>query len=497
MKKALLIITALALLALAAYYLWQGRDLATSPIAIVERRAIGDTFIERGWLEASQVTPIALDASGEIREMAEEGSIVTNGQLLVAIDTTGLKDNLDRREEDVSMNKNRLEVARYRRARTEREARQNIIVTANRLHLAEMEYEEIRAGLRAEDRRLLEITTELRAIEREDAEESFLRQSNLVSRALASPITLEDFERRLAAATAAHEEAKIEFAVRTAPPREDEVLEWKLAVERLKGELERGERALERRLARADAELDEHTARVAESELQHELTLEEFEGCEKFAPTSGIFRPRYFWERAQRLWQPIRPGVHRWRLDRVADIVQPGAMRVMTMVHEADIARVATNLPAIVRIPALGNLEFTGRLQVLGGVGRDRAEVGPSGVEGNVSGVTVFNAMVSLDQTDERLRPGMSAAVFIESLPVAERLVLPRSAVGGFRADDSTGRVRLENGEVREITGRHIGENLFWIQGGLNEGDRVKRNFEMFNDQQGISNRDLQWKTKN
>jgi multidrug efflux pump subunit AcrA (membrane-fusion protein) len=148
------------------------------------------------------------------------------------------------------------------------------------------------------------------------------------------------------------------------------------------------------------------------------------------------------------------------------------------MVHEADIARVTTNMPATVRIPALNNLEFTGRVQVLGGVGRDRAEVGPNGVEGNVSGVTVFNAMVSLDQTDERLRPGMSAAVYIESLPVASRLVLPRSAVGEFCAADSAGRVRLENGEVRAVTGRHIGDNLFWIQDGLNEGERVKRNFE-------------------
>ena len=454
---------------------WQGRSVATTEWVVVERRAIGDIFKERGWLEASQLTPVALGAGGEIREMAPEGSRVKAGDLLVAIDTTGIQDNLDRREEDVSLNKNRLEVAQFRRVRTEQDARKNIAVTADRLKLAEMEYEEIQRGLLPEDRRLLEITAELRAIDREDAEEAFLRQSNLVARALASPITLEDLERRLAAATAAEEEAKIEYAVRTAPPREDEVLEARLAVNRLQGELARGERALERRLARADAELDEQEARVADSQLQYDLALEEFEASVVLAQADGIFRPRYFWEHAQRLWQPIRAGVSRGRLDRVGDIVQPGAMRVITMVHEADIAKISTNQPAQVRIPALDNLVITGRVTTLGGVGRDRAEVGPPGVEGNVSGVTVFNAVISLDHNDERLRPGMSATIEIECLPVADRLLLPRNAVGDFRAADSSAKVRLENGETRIVTGRYLGTEWFWVESGLQEGERVGR----------------------
>jgi len=461
----------------AAVIWWQGRPVATPEWAVVERRAIGDIFKERGWLEASQLTPVALGAGGEIREMTPEGNLVAKGDLLVSIDTTGIQDNLDRREEDVSLNKNRLEVAQFRRVRTEQDARKNIAVTADRLKLAEMEYEEIRRGLLPEDRRLLEITSELRTIDREDAEEAFLRQSNLVARALASPITLEDFERRLAAASAAEEEAKIEYAVRTAPPREDEVLEWRLAVERLRGELARGERALERRLARADAELDEQTARVADSQLQYDLALEEFEACEVFAEADGIFRPRYFWEHAQRLWQPIRAGVSRGRLDRVGDIVQPGAMRVITMVHEADISKISTNQPARIRIPALDDLVLEGRVTTLGGVGRDRAEVGPPGVEGNVSGVTVFNAIISLDHNDERLRPGMSAVIEIECLPVADRLLLPRGAVGDFRAADSSAKVRLENGETHIVFGRYLGTEWFWIEGGLQEGERVRREY--------------------
>ncbi|MCL1888008.1 MAG: hypothetical protein FWF96_03960, partial [Kiritimatiellaeota bacterium] len=221
----------------------------------------------------------------------------------------------------------------------------------------------------------------------------------------------------------------------------------------------------------------EQTARVAESQLNYDQIHEEYAGGDIFATTNGIFRPRYFWDHTQRLWQPIRAGVGRGRLDRVGDVIQPGIMLVRTMVHEADIARVSTNMPVEVRIPALTNRLFTGRIQTLDGVGRDRAEVGPSGIEGNLSGVTVFNTSIVLDQNDDLLRPGMSAAVTIECLPVAERLVLPREAVGEYRVSDSTGRVRLENNETRVVTGRHIAGVWFWVEDGLNEGDRVRKHF--------------------
>ena len=474
-SAAVLLVAALA----AAVFWWRARHVATAEFTAVKRIEIGDTLQERGWLEAALREPITLGANGELREILEEGTIVKPGDLVVSVDTSGgTKDHLDRREEDVLIHQNRLETTKYRRIQTEREARKNIIITGDRLKLAEMEYGEIRTGLTPEDRRLLEITTELRTIDREDAEEAFFRQSNLVARALASPITLEDYERRLAASVAGEEEAKIEYAVRTAPPREDEILEKKLAVERLQGELERGERALERRLARMDAEIAEHVARIEESQLQYDQVLEEYESGDVFAATAGIFKPRYFWDHTQRLWQPIRAGVRRGYLDRVGDIIQPGAMRVMSMVYEADIAKVATNMPAEIRIPALKNQVFTGRLQTLGGVGRDRAEVGPSGVEGNLSGVTVFNATLTLEPNDGRLRPGMSASVTIQCLPVASRLVLPREAVGEFHIGNNTGKVRLENGETREITGRHIAGVWFWVEGGLDEGDRVRRHFK-------------------
>jgi len=467
------------LVAAAFHFLWQGRRLATAEFATVTRMAVGDTLQERGWLEAAGLVPVLLRSSGEVREIMAEGTLVSPGDLLVSIDTSGhLKDRLDGNEETLSQSSNRLMVTRYRRNQTEREARQNIIITGDRLKLAEMEYDEIRAGLRPEERRLLEITTELRAIEFEDAQEAFERQSNLVSRGLASPITLEDFERRLAAAAAAHEEAKIEFAVRAAPPREDEVLEARLAVERLRGELERGGRALERRLARMDAEIAEQVARLAEHRLIYDQTHEEYVGGDIYSKTNGIFRPRSFWDNGSRTWGPIRAGVGRGRFDYVGDVILPGVMRVRTMIHEADINRVTTNMPVEIRVPALANKIFTGRVRSLDGIGRDRAEVGLWGVEGNLSGVTVFSATITLDQNDERFRAYMSARVGIECLPVAERLVLPREAVGDYRATDATGRVRLENNETREVTGRYIAGAWFWVEDGLMEGERVRRVYE-------------------
>lgn len=441
--------------------------------AVVERRSVGDFFEERGWLEATQTTPVRLGAGGEIRELIEDGTTVEPGDVLLKVDTTGLEERLESQEEEVALSEMRQRVNRYRRSRTEQEARRTITITRDRLRLAEMEYAQICEGLTPEDRRTLEIAAEIATIDREDAEEAFFRQSNLVARALASAITLETYERRLAAAAAVEEETRIEFAVRTAPPREDEILDSRLAVERLQGELERGERALERRVARADAVIVEQDARIAEQRLNMQLTLDEINESVVTAPTGGIFRVRQFWEWSARMWQPVRVGVSRGRLDSVADILQPGAMRVVTMIHEADIGGVRTGMTARVRIPALGNLEFTGMLQALGGVGRDRAEVGPPGVEDNQSGVTVFNAAIALDRTDERLRPGMSALISIERQPVAERLLLPREAVGNYEDAARTGTVQTESGD-RTVRGEFFDDLWFAVEEGLAEGDRVR-----------------------
>jgi multidrug efflux pump subunit AcrA (membrane-fusion protein) len=227
-----------------------------------------------------------------------------------------------------------------------------------------------------------------------------------------------------------------------------------------------------RQLARSDAQLAESASRVNMTLFEIARDSNQLARCTVAAQTSGVFRVRWFsdWRRALSA-QPIKPGVSRGELDRVADIVEPGAMRVLAMIHEADIALAATGLPARVAIPALGDLGFDATVVALGGVGRDRYDVAPAGVELSVSGVTVFNATLALHGDDARLRPGMSARVSIAVTAPAPRLLVPRAAVGAIRG--GTAQVARPGGGRIAVTGRQFGTHDFWVQDGLRPGERI------------------------
>jgi len=453
------------------------RKRAPAPeTVVVEWAEAADLLHERGFLEAAAVTPVQLGANGEIREMAADGAAVAAGQIVARIDETAYLEQLANLEVEIETAATTLAIREDERTAAEEEIADALTLVSNRLVLAQMELDHIRRGLTADERRDLQIACELRAIECAEAEDAVARERAWVADGLASAATLEDAGRRLGSARAALEEARIEYGIQTGPPPAETLLEGVRTVERLQGELRRGRRAGERRLAKTDAEIDEARARLRLNRLDYLMSSNEWASCSVAAPTSGVFRARLFSDwRQGGVWQTIKPGVSRGRLDRIADIVQPGEMRVQIMLHEADIERVATGMAVRVHVPALGaGRVFDGVLHTVGGVGRDRFDVAPRGIERAVSGVTVFNASIRLLASDPALRPGMSVLASIVREPGRERLLVPREAVGRGAAGD---RVALADGSVRAVAGRFFGSRFYEVGEGLRPGERIRRRF--------------------
>lgn len=443
--------------------------------SVIEQLVVNELH-ERGILEAAQTWPVELGAGGEIREMAEDGSFVQAGQIVARVDDTDYADQLQRREEERVTLDMALEIVKMRRDQTYADAIASLLLASNRLNLARMELAKIQNGLLPVDKRKLEITAKLRAIEYDELMEQLAREKKLVQDGLASALSVEDTERRVAAAELAAQEAELELAIRAGPPREEDLLEASRTVDRLLGECGRSERIMGRRMARADAKIAEAEARVSLNNFELERDSSLLSQCAVNAQTAGVFRVRWFKEwRLGSAAQPIKPGVSRRGSDRIADIVQPGAMRIMAMIHEADIAGVATGMSARVVIPALGDRSFPATVIALGGVGRDRYDVAPAGIEPSLSGVAVFNAVLSLNGDDERLRPGMSAVVSISLAEPVKKLVVPREAVQ--LRENGVGEVIVAGHKKRQITGRIINEYYFEIFDGLKKGDRVFTRF--------------------
>jgi multidrug efflux pump subunit AcrA (membrane-fusion protein) len=128
-------------------------------------------------------------------------------------------------------------------------------------------------------------------------------------------------------------------------------------------------------------------------------------------------------------------------------------------------------MPARVVVPALGGKVMTGEVTQIAGVGRDKFSRPEYSGKAGFADVVDFEVRVRLaDTTGVDLRQGMAARVEIDLPDGGEVLRLPREAVV---RDGDAWRVRLPNGDWRDIQGRPADPQWFAVDSGVAEGETV------------------------
>ena len=174
------------------------------------------------------------------------------------------------------------------------------------------------------------------------------------------------------------------------------------------------------------------------------------------------------------LYETFRDGQK--RKPRVGDLVwqnQPllylpdiSTMIVNTQVREVDLHKVAMGQPCAVRVDAFPDSLIRGKVTLIGMLATERYEGG--------IGEKYFQLTVTLEGKNERLRPGMTARITVDSEDAAGILYVPVHAVfnDGARTfcyqADGHGKFR----EQAVIVGRQ-NEDAVEIVSGLAKGDRV------------------------
>ena len=148
-------------------------------------------------------------------------------------------------------------------------------------------------------------------------------------------------------------------------------------------------------------------------------------------------------------------------LGEVADL---RALMVRTNINEIDVARLKVADEARVRVDSLKNMMMNGEIK----------RIATFASESLGDRTRVFPVDVVLDETDPRLRPGMSATVMFTLAQVQDVNAVPLSAV--FSNADSVRYVFLRKGEGFEVRGIDIGiadTRRVHIIAGLEVGDEV------------------------
>jgi len=150
-------------------------------------------------------------------------------------------------------------------------------------------------------------------------------------------------------------------------------------------------------------------------------------------------------------------------LGEVADL---SVLMVRTNINEIDVARIKLADQARVRVDSMRSLQMTGTVK----------RMATSALETGADRTRVFPVDVILDESDERLRPGMSATVFFTLARVDEALAVPLNAV--FSTAESVRYVFIRKGagfEVHAIETGIADTRYVQILSGLENGAEVAR----------------------
>ena len=119
----------------------------------------------------------------------------------------------------------------------------------------------------------------------------------------------------------------------------------------------------------------------------------------------------------------------------VLQVVNQASMLVRVRVNQADLPFVRVGQPAVVHLDAYPDLAMPGRVE----------EIAPIGVKGSFSNrLREFTAIVSVDGSNPRLMPDLTAAIDVEVERVKDALVVPRAAVRSRRPDGAGSRARRQ-----------------------------------------------------
>jgi multidrug efflux pump subunit AcrA (membrane-fusion protein) len=143
-----------------------------------------------------------------------------------------------------------------------------------------------------------------------------------------------------------------------------------------------------------------------------------------------------------------------------AQIVDTGSLTMTVAFSESDISKVAVGQAATVTMDALSGVELAAHVSSISTVGTSS------------SGVVSYDATLTLDQTDPRVKPGMSASAAVIT-GQAQGVTVPNQAVTG---SGSLGTVNvLQNGKTvaQQVIVGLRGDTRTQIVSGLNSGQQL------------------------
>jgi multidrug efflux pump subunit AcrA (membrane-fusion protein) len=219
----------------------------------------------------------------------------------------------------------------------------------------------------------------------------------------------------------------------------------------------------ELQLAQKEAQRENVRTRLQEVEARARQLREQIENCSMYARQSGLVVYEEYLNANPR--RKIRLGDRVTGSQGLVTIPEVSRMLVEASASEADVHRISTGQPALIRLEAFPALRLTGRVTRVGTLARASAD--------RPFDEKRFDLMIDLDPTEAEVRPEMTARADIQLGERRDVLLAPLNAV--FEHDGAlVAHVVSRSGiETRQVQIGEASETEIEILGGVHEGERL------------------------
>jgi HlyD family secretion protein len=160
-----------------------------------------------------------------------------------------------------------------------------------------------------------------------------------------------------------------------------------------------------------------------------------------------------------------RVGDTVWQNQPLLYLPDISAMIVHTQVREVDLHKISKGQNTTIQVDAYPDIRFAGTVTAIGVLATDNAEGG--------RGEKHFQVTIAMRGEDVRLRPGMTARVYIHTDAVKDVLTVPIHAVFNEGGRKICYLHKGGNLTKMDVTVGRQNEDVIEIVSGLNNGDRV------------------------
>jgi len=443
-----------------------GGPASSSPLlGEVREGPFSVSIVETGTLQALRSLSYASriqSNQAKIVAMAPEGKLVEKDDLLILFDAAPF-------EEEIRTSQSTLAQAEAELMKAGQELRLQTIQNGEELLAARQRTE--KSALELQD--VLEGKGQLKEEEASAAVTNAERELQKAETALEDlkPLLKEGFITRIELERAEQQVLKAKEDLGLARRRRDALLQYGRPLERsqaraealgTKESLKQLESAAEHRLGQRRAAIAAAESRVREAGSKLALAQQQLGRCEVRADVRGIvvYRDVFFGSEQRK----PQVGDQVWANQPLLILPDVSQMVAETKVRETDVHKVEKKQKVEVRVDAYPDLRLSGAVTLIGALAQEERER---------RGQKFFGVTIQLTQSDQRLRPGMTAQVEIQVEQRQSALFVPLEAVFKRGARSLVYVPSLGGPSEREVVLGPSNQDFVVVEKGLRRGERV------------------------